>query len=114
MDIDKLQRRALSVAAAVAVAALAAACDRRTDVPPGPSTPSPSADLIGTPPAPPTGDPPGTTPVAANTTEVTKKEETEQKPAEGDNHSYSTTVERSPQKSGGKDGQQTDEKRKNP
>ena len=95
-------RRAALLAAAVAFAGLAA-CDRHSDVPPGPSTPDASAQVIGTPPAPPTGDPPGTTPVAKNTTEVTKQEETTQKPQEGDNHSYSTVDGNSPQKAGGKD-----------
>ena len=52
-------------------------------------------------PAAPTGDPPGTTPVAPNTTEISKAEETTQKPQEGDNHSYSTTAPVTPQKADG-------------
>lgn len=111
MELATFARRAACAAAAVAFAGLAA-CGRHSDVPPGPSTPDPSANLIGTPPAPPTGDPPGTTPVAANTTEVTKKEETEQKPQEGDNHSYSTVAPTTPQKSGGQDPIQATEERK--
>ncbi len=109
MELATFARRAAGVAAAIAFAGLAA-CERHSDVPPGPSTPDPSANLIGTPPAPPTGDPPGTTPVSANTTEVTKKEETEQKPQEGDDHSYSTVAKDTPQKSGGHDPQATGER----
>src|SRR5258708_34975118 len=55
-----------------------------------PAGASPSAMLIGTPPAAPTGDPPGTTPVTAESTQVTKPEETQSKPQEGDNPSHST------------------------
>jgi hypothetical protein len=89
---------------AVALAASAlAACHRTSDVPPQASA-SPSAILIGTKPADPTGDPPGTTPVASNTTTVSKQEEISGKPSEGDDHSHSTLSSASPQKSGGQDG----------
>jgi len=81
-------------------------CDRHHDAVRDAATPDPSAVVIGTAPAPPTGDPPGTTPVASATTEVTKKEETEQKPQEGDNHSYSTVAPDSKQKAGGADAEQ--------
>ena len=64
-------------------------------------TPDPSAVVIGQAPAAPTGDPPGTTPVSGNTTEVTKAEESTQKPAEGDNHSHSTLAPTTPQKADG-------------
>jgi hypothetical protein len=110
MENVTLTRRAALLVAAVAFAGLAA-CERHSDVPPGPSTPDASAQVIGTPPAPPTGDPPGTTPVAPNTTEVTKQVETTQKPQEGDNHSYSTVDANSPQKAGGKDPIQADPER---
>ena len=72
-----------------------------------------SAVLVGTAPAQPSGDPPGTTPVASqetantaatnNTTELTKHEETTQKPQEGDNHAYSSVSPDNPQKAGGVD-----------
>lgn len=103
-------RRAALLVAAVAFAGLAA-CDRHSDVPPGPSAPDASAVVIGTTPAPPTGDPPGTTPVASNTTQVTKQEETTKKPQEGDDHSYSTVAPSTPQKSDGKDGEQQGERK---
>ncbi len=63
-----------------------------------PAGASPSAMLIGTSPAAPTGDPPGTTPVTAETTQVTKLEETQSKPQEGDNQSRSTLASTTPQK----------------
>jgi hypothetical protein len=82
----------------------------------GKSTPpsnaaSQSAVVVGTAPAQPTGDPPGTTPVASNTTEVTKKEESMSKPQEGDNHSYSSVSEGNKQKAHGVDPQQTPERK---
>jgi hypothetical protein len=110
MENVTLTRRAALLVAAVAFAGLAA-CERHSDVPPGPSTPDASAQVIGTPPAPPTGDPPGTTPVAPGTTQVTKQEETTQKPQEGDDHSYSTVAPNSPQKADGKDGEQQGERK---
>ena len=60
-----------------------------------------SAVVVGTAPAQPTGDPAGTTPVASNTTDVTKHEEINNKPQEGDNHSYSTLSPETKQKSDG-------------
>src|SRR4051812_23589291 len=60
-----------------------------------------SAVVVGTAPAQPSGDPPGTTPVASNTTDVTKAEEVAKKPQEGDNHSYSTVAPETKQKSEG-------------
>ena len=104
-------RRSALLVAAVAFAGLAA-CERHHDVPPGPSTPDASAQVIGTTPAPPTGDPPGTTPVAGNTTEVTKHEETTQSPREGDSNSHSTLDGNSPQKSGGSDPQGGEERKR--
>ena len=62
---------------------------------------SSSAVVVGTAPAQPTGDPPGTTPVASNTSDVTAKQESNDRPLEGDNHSYSTVAPTTPQKSGG-------------
>ena len=86
------------------VVAGAAACDRISDTsshtPAQPAT-TKSAQVIGTTPAQPSGDPPGTTPIAANTSDVTKKEESSGKPQEGDNHSYSTVSPETKQKSEG-------------
>ena len=104
------------VAATFVLAGLTACGERLSDThaKAAPSTPaSSSAVLVGTAPAQPTGDPPGTTPVTSqetantasghNTSEVSKKEETEQKPSEGDNHAYSSTAPINPQKAGGVD-----------
>ena len=86
---------------AVALAATAlAACHRTSDVPPQASA-SPSANLIGINPAEPTGDPPGTTPVASNTTVVTKEQESTAGPREGDSNSHSTVASSTPQKADG-------------
>ena len=93
---------AARVMAAAFLVATAAACgDKISDVSsgtPAASPASPSAQVIGVKPAEPTGDPAGTTPVAGNTSDVTKREETTQKPQEGDNHSYSTLAPNTPQK----------------
>ena len=74
---------------------------------------SPSAVVVGQAPAQPTGDPAGTSPVAPNTSEVTKREETTQKPDEGDNHSHSTLAPDSPQKAEGKNPQETPQRSSN-
>ena len=106
MNVSKTSGAALAAAAVLALAGLAA-CNRQhtTTVATAPAGGDPSGHLIGTPPAPPTGNTPETTPVAPNTTEVTKAEETTQKPSEGDNHSYSSVAQDNPQKAGGQDGQ---------
>ena len=84
------------------VVAGATACDRISDTsahtPSQPATTG-SAQVIGTAPAQPSGDPPGTTAVDAHTTDITKQEEIKGKPAEGDNHSYSTVAPQTKQKS---------------
>ena len=104
MTMPTMSRAALAAVAALAFGALTACHEHHTTaVATAPAGGEPSGHLIGTPPAPPTGDPPGTTPVAANTTEVTKTEETTQKPSEGDNHSYSSVAPNNPQKAGGQD-----------
>ena len=93
------------VALAFVVAGAAACHDKISDVSsgtPAASPATPSSQVIGTAPAQPSGDPPGTTAVAPNTSDVTKKEETMDKPQEGDNHSYSTVAPTTPQKSDGK------------
>jgi hypothetical protein len=63
------------------------------------AAPDASAQVIGVKPADATAkEPPGVTPVASDTTTVTKQEESTQKPSEGDNHSYSTVAPNPPQK----------------
>ena len=62
MNLEKWSFGVALAATAFAVAGLAA-CERRNDVPPAPMGASPSAQVIGTVPAPPSGDPPGTTAV---------------------------------------------------
>ncbi len=96
------------------VVAGAAACDSvshtSSRTPAQPATTG-SAQVIGTAPAQPSGDPPGTTPVDAHTTDVTKQEEIKGKPAEGDNHSYSTVSPSTKQKSDGKSSADSNERK---
>jgi hypothetical protein len=100
------------IAVAFALAAGLAACDRKANTEVRTAlAPDPSTQVIGVKPADPTGDPPGTTPVTANTTVITKQEEIAQKPQEGDNHSHSSLAQDNPQKGDtGKDPQQTPER----
>lgn len=70
-----------------------------------PSGASPSAQVIGTTPAPPTPGPDSaaTAPTsAAAQSEVPKAAESTARPLEGDNHSYSTLAPNTPQKADGK------------
>lgn len=64
---------------------------------------SPSAVVIGTAPAQPTGDTPETTPASAAQSQLSKAAESQRMPQEGDNHSYSTLDPTSPQKAGSHD-----------
>ena len=69
-----------------------------------PSSASPSAQVIGTPPAPPTPAPDSasTAPVApAAQSDVPKTAESVARPIEGDNHSHSTLASKTPQKAEG-------------
>ena len=68
-----------------------------------PSDASPSAVVIGTAPAQPQGDTPQTTPSSAAQSQLSKAEEVNGQPNEGDNHSYSTVAPNTPQKAGGSD-----------
>jgi len=95
--------RAGAALAAAGLLAMLAACDRQ---PHASASTAPVEQTVNVPPAPPTGDPAGTTPVDGKQSEVSKQAESEQKPAEGDNHSYSTVSPATPQKSGGSDQQQ--------
>lgn len=96
------------------IVAGAAACDRISNTsahtPAQPATTG-SAQVIGTAPAQPSGDPPGTTPVDPHTSDVTKQEEIKGKPAEGDNHSYSTVAPSTKQKSDGKSSADSNERK---
>jgi hypothetical protein len=90
------------IALAIVAAAALAACDKTPGTKGGARTalaPDPSAQVIGVKPAEPTqSEPPGVTPVASSTSDVTKQEASTQKPSEGDNHSYSTLAPFPPQK----------------
>ena len=90
----------------------AAACDRgdddrntsRVDQNGLPTTASPSAQVIGTPPAPPapSSETAQTAPsTAAAQSDVGKAAESTKRPLEGDNHSYSTVAPTTPQKADG-------------
>ena len=96
----KSLNRATAVLAAVAALAALAACDRE---PRGTAsaTPARSEQTIDVQPAPPTGDPPGTTPVAGDQSDLTKAQSQSQMPLEGQNHSYSSVAPNQSQKPGG-------------
>jgi hypothetical protein len=101
---DRIARGAHMLAALLLASGLAACGERISDnqaKAPNPAKAESSAVVVGQAPAPPTGDPPGTTPVAPNTTEISKQVESREKPQEGDNHSYSTTAPVTPQKAEG-------------
>jgi hypothetical protein len=101
---DRIVRGAHWVTAVLLAAGLAACGERISDTKvkaPQATQASPSAVVVGQVPAEPTGDPAGTTPVAPNTTEISKSVESNDKPQEGDNHSYSTTAPVTPQKADG-------------
>ena len=82
----------------------AAACGDRVSTSKNTTAPSnaasPSAVVIGTAPAQPTGDPPGTTPVAgsATTTEVTKSVESNAMPQPGQPNDHSNLAPKPSQK----------------
>jgi hypothetical protein len=103
------------IALAFVIAGASACHDKVSDVSSGPApavSATASSQVIGTAPAEPSGDPPGTSPVAANTTDITKKEETMGKPQEGDNHSYNTVSPDTKQKTENKDPQMQPERSK--
>jgi hypothetical protein len=70
------------------------ACNRHHDESPTPSAVSPSAQVIGVPPAAPTGDPAGTTPVAggATTNEMSKSVESQSMPLPGQPNDHSNVA----------------------
>ena len=108
-------RVAAKVIALTFVLAAAAACDRHRDVSgssgsaPLPATADASARTIDVVPAPPTGDPAGTSPVAPGTSDISKQAE-QTGPREGDNHSYSSVAPNNPQKAQSVDPQQTSDR----
>jgi len=110
-------RVAARVIALTFVIAGIAACDRHPD---GgqvsatssnglPASADASARTINVAPAPSTGDPPGTTAVAPNTSDISKSAE-RVGPREGDNHSYSSVSPTNPQKAQSVDAQQTSDR----
>jgi hypothetical protein len=108
-------RAAARIIALLFVMAGAAACDRHRDgasltatsgSAPLPASADASARTIGVAPAPPTGDPPGTTPVAPDTTNLSQGAK-QTGPREGDNHAYSSVSPSNPQKAQNVDAQQT-------
>ena len=89
------------LAMAFVVAGLAACSERVTTTSKGRESAAPesSAVVIGTAPAQPTGDPPGTTPVASSTTtEVTKSVESQAMPQPGQPNDHSTLAPKPSQK----------------
>ena len=90
--MNLVKSRAIALAL-VAAATTLAACDKK----PGTRTalaPSPSAQVIGTTPAPPTGDPPGTTPVTApsQANEMSKAVESNSMPLPGQPNDHSNVA----------------------
>ena len=78
------------VAAAIVIAASLAACDKKASTKARTAlAPDESAIVIGKTPAPPTGDPAGTTPVSANSTEVSKPVESISMPLPGQPNDHS-------------------------
>ena len=94
---------ARACAAVILLAGLAACGERLSDTSakaPKPLEPSPSAVVIGQAPAEPTGDPAGTSPVAGNTTEVTKSVESGASPQPGQANDHSNEARLPSQKAG--------------
>ncbi len=89
--------RALAVLGAALALGSLAACDRG-GVPS--ATPDPSAQTIDVKPAPPTGDPPGTTPVTGKESDLSEGQKQTQMPLEGQNHSYSSVAPQQSEKPG--------------
>ena len=89
------------VALTFVIAGLAACGDRLShsaSKAPKAADASPSAIVIGTAPAQPTGDPPGTTPVSSDTTEVTKSVESSAMPQPGQPNDHSNLAPKPSQK----------------
>ena len=98
---DRIARIAHMLAALLLAAGLAACGERISDTrvkAPEPMKPESSAVVIGTAPAEPTGDPPGTTPVTGGTTEVTKSVEAKAMPQPGQPNDHSNLAPKPSQK----------------
>lgn len=94
--------RATAIAGAALALGALTACDREAGGPPT-VTPDASTQTINVKPAPPTGDPPGTTPVTGNQSDLTNRQSQTQMPLEGQNHSYSSVAPQQSQKPGAGD-----------
>jgi hypothetical protein len=90
--------RVLAIALALGLAACGESLSNTAAATPKAIDASPSAVLIGTAPAKPSGDPPGTTPVASDTTEVTKAVESEAMPQPGQPNDHSNLAPKASQK----------------
>jgi hypothetical protein len=91
--------KATAIVAVIALASLAA-CGRHRDADPLAKA-DPSAVVIGTVPAEPSGDPPGTTPVASgNVTEVSKLTEQHAMPLPGQPNDHSNLAPNPSQRAG--------------
>ena len=100
-------KRTATVLLAVIAAAGLGACNKARNEGRAANTPDASAQVIGVKPAEPSKtEPPGVTPVAPDTTTVTKQEASTQKPSEGDDHSHSSVAPDNPQKGDQKGGSQ--------
>ena len=100
---ERITRGAHTAACLFLVAGLVACGERLSDTrvkAPDPVKPSPSAVVIGQAPAEPTGDPPGTSPVASGTTEVTKSVEDKAMPQPGQPNDHSNLAPNASQKAG--------------
>jgi len=100
--MNPIQRTlAYACAAAFLLAGLSACGERISDTTvkaPKPLEPSPSAVVIGQAPAEPTGDPAGASPVAGNTTYVTKGVDQNAMPVPGQPNDHSNLAAKPPQK----------------
>lgn len=92
------------VAAAIVIAAGLSACDKKASTKARSAlAPDESAVVIGKAPAPPTGDPPGTTPVSTGATEVSKSVESNSMPQPGQPNDHSNLAPTPSQKAEHKD-----------
>lgn len=99
------------IALAFVIAGVAACHDRISDVSsgtPAATAPTPSSQVVGTAPADPQGDPPGTTPVASDTRDLTKQAEVEKMPKEGQDSSHLSESRHDSQRPGANGDQQTE------
>jgi len=69
-----------------------AACDREAHHGTAATTPEASTQVIGVQPAPPSGDPAGTTPVDGPQSDIRKQTESEKMPLEGQPNSHSSVA----------------------